>query len=533
MTELTSSFRHQIDQTKTSQYTRNHLNPHSPCSRPKVGQILLDSGMVKPPQLHHALKLAEESKQPVGRMLVGLGYVGEAHLELALLAQSLIREGTLSAPTAIATICAAAKKRISFNAALQELDELDPAKFNDGELSGLLVASGTISRAVYDQAKRQSEEGGLPLGRTLLLTQVITLSMLDTAVTVVVMMRDGLLTREQAISVLHEVRHNRNSIGAALKNLRIAPPHVASEYPRLGELLCRSRVVSEYECIFAAERAVALGRMLGQEMVYSGIVAEELIDEALKLQRLVQQGVIVAEESYRILESVASQNCSVADVAMSRGSYKETPRDSRALALCIGAGIISSEAVSEAVNCMADYCMGPSKSCLAKGFITKGDYDAALRLVEMLKQPTVSLDQASACLRLCSKKKLDVETALASIGLVTDNASGQETLRLKCIRPEQTSTEVGFNAARELLPLISLIVAVVAGAFASYTCLHVDLQIISVACLAILATGFISIGCCKRTRQSDRHAAQQQTLTNALETKARLTRQVRCTRSAS
>ncbi len=78
----------------------------------------------------------------------------------------------------------------------------------DGGLGHLLVSAGIISVSVHEEASRSSQASGVLLGRTLLVTNAITASMLDRALTVLVMLRDNELTNEQAVRILKEMRRS-------------------------------------------------------------------------------------------------------------------------------------------------------------------------------------------------------------------------------------------------------------------------------------------------------------------------------------
>src|ERR1700733_5539445 len=84
-----------------------------PAGCPKIGQILIEAGLIDQPALVQCLTVAKQISQPVGRVVSMLGYANERDVQSALVVQSLIGEGKLRKQRAIQSLQEAAKRKIA------------------------------------------------------------------------------------------------------------------------------------------------------------------------------------------------------------------------------------------------------------------------------------------------------------------------------------------------------------------------------------------------------------------------------------
>jgi hypothetical protein len=505
--------------------SHNRLSTIQVHTRPKIGQILLETGAITSPNLHHAMKLALESKQPIGRMFVSLGYISETQLEAALLAQSLIGQGVVSESVALTAVKTATHRKVSFNEALSELDNLDPSRSDDGSLGGLLVASGMIPPETFQHAMKKSSGSGVLIGQVLLVTQTITVTMLDDVLTVAALIRDGELTRDQAVAVLKEVRRSRISVTSAIRLSRIKPLAKA-EYVRLGELLRQSRVISEREALMAIESALQSGRKLGEEMVAKGMVPVEVVNKALALQHLVNRSVLPLKDCEEVLRKCVSRNKSIGDVASELHIFEETLKEARALNLCLSAKILHVEAINSAVQQYEHLRLSPVKAALAADVLSVHTFSAALALMEQIESGTVSNDQAAKALRHCNQSACDVQVSLAAVGLAPDQEEQRKESR-KSLMERAGATVSDWASYDELLPLLCLGPTAAGGAYLLVRFLHVNAGLAAYLCLIVVAAGLLKYGCAWRKRSLARQDAQSIRMECARDTKARLSQRTR------
>jgi hypothetical protein len=496
----------------------------SATSKPKIGQILLFSKIISAEQLHQALNLATDSKQRVGRILIGLGYIKEAELDNALLAQSLIADGSLTEKIGLMAVKLAFERKMTFNDALAELDLLDPRARDDEGWSALLVPGGVMSAKAYDDAIEKSAESGLHIGQYLLLTHAITTVTLDACLVLASMLRDGSLTKDEAITVLMKAQAGRVAIDVALKLCcKSVQQKQAPESPRLGELLSKSTIMSERETMTSVERALSSGKMLGEEIIDQGLLPAETIDNAMTTQNLIAKGVISKEQGISLLKMSATDHRGFAELAKSSGMFQQTETETRALKLCRDAGLVRNDRAESSEHLQVLLDLNQAKFLLASDQLNKKSFDAAQTLVGMLDTGKISEEQAVEALKHCEQNGCDISISLAGQGLSTSIERVEE------IAETNLSDQIGepikewmnFRGFQMLLWQIPLILIL---AYAVHYFLKLDFVLASIGALVCIAILLMLQGHAWQRHGESQIAAKAQHVVTANETKTRLMR---------
>ncbi len=232
-----------------------------PALRIKLGQILLGSNIIEPEELDEALKIAQDSQEPIGKVLLMLTYVEPRSLQEALFTQSLIAEGVVDQNLAMQALRNAVVKEISLSDAIAELDIQPQAlEEDDHELDDLLLRSKLITEEAYKLARKTSDESGIPIGRSLVLLNCIRFHHLNFALECLSVVRAGRMTTDDAIHILTEVKENNLTLEEAMKRVRISP-RIFSRL-KLGEILTGGQVINERERLSMVERALHEKRLL-------------------------------------------------------------------------------------------------------------------------------------------------------------------------------------------------------------------------------------------------------------------------------
>lgn len=177
----------------------------------RLGELLTAAGVLRREDLNEAVQIATETGQLIGKVLVMSGYLSKHALQVAIGAQSLIRDSVVTADLALVGIAVAVKQEIGFEDALEQLGWVRK-KVVTAKLGELLAAAGVIEASELAKALKTSEETGQPLGSILLKTKAIDDAVLLFALDQQAAVRDGLVTREDAIKL----------ISAAPKSLKLS-----------------------------------------------------------------------------------------------------------------------------------------------------------------------------------------------------------------------------------------------------------------------------------------------------------------------
>lgn len=113
--------------------------------RKRLGDLLLEAGLLQQDQLQQALQHVTRQGRPLGQALVRLNYMTEAELRPALQAQLLVADGVLPSLLAVRALRLTRQGR-SLEDALQELG-WEPDRFTTNELRLLIAAAEELMAA--------------------------------------------------------------------------------------------------------------------------------------------------------------------------------------------------------------------------------------------------------------------------------------------------------------------------------------------------------------------------------------------------
>lgn len=384
--------------------------------RLKLGQILLDAQLLKPDELQEALKIAKESDEPVGRVLITLSYVTEQTLQAALLAQSLIAEGVCDQPAAIEALKISVAQKIPLQQALEQA-EVARAEADSSELDELLIESRMIQHDVYTEAKRVCRDNKIPIGRALVVRNAITFKNLSSALECVALMRNGRITKEEALKVLSEIREHSLDMEEALRRAHLSPRSTLSKL-KLGEMLTAGKFINERQNLAAVERALLEKRLLGDVLIESGLVSRELLQAALTVQNLAARGVITHEEAVKALRKVTDEKKTFTLVAEELRLFKDDPDSAQQiLDLLYKAGLARPDDVPVAVKQQQMLNMDALKALLASGCISDLTYQAAVDCWSMVKAGELSAEQSIIALQSADRNRSSLIETLQDMGL--------------------------------------------------------------------------------------------------------------------
>lgn len=135
--------------------TRNKVG-----ARKRIGELLIDAGIIRSEELPRGLQEAQERSLRLGEVLVMMRYVTSEDLEAVLHAQTQLEEGTLSESQAIETLKIASRHRVSFEEALERSNLAGPTSAEDIELEKL---QGELQNAERSYGPQNREIGSICL----------------------------------------------------------------------------------------------------------------------------------------------------------------------------------------------------------------------------------------------------------------------------------------------------------------------------------------------------------------------------------
>jgi hypothetical protein len=273
----------------------------------KIGSLLLQADLVKENDLIDSVPVAKKMKLPLGRVLVGTGFISDDMLNAALSAQSLIRDKMVSSDIAIKALKEADQYGVTFAEALRRHGlNAEQLEFTN-KLGQLLVDSDLITSTQRNEALQTALAAGLPMGRVLVFKRAITNRVAYAALSAQVLIRAKKLSRPQAISALKFCKKNNCHLEEALRE-EVHVNATGASRIMLGELFVISNQISEVEFLTALENSLANGRPLGQVMVELNLISNEMLDRALNAQTKVTSGELDMADIVDFMHNVEISN---------------------------------------------------------------------------------------------------------------------------------------------------------------------------------------------------------------------------------
>jgi len=382
----------------------------------RLGDLLTGAGLLKAEDLRQAMLIAKTQSLPVGRVLIMSGFIIEPHLQAAVQAQSMLKDGLIDLETALGSLRVISRDGLSLDQALLKMGWAQPANQVTNKLGELLIEAGLVSRAQLEAALVQGDSTGLPLGRVLVTNGWLSEQLLSSALNAQILVRDRRVSRDQAISSLRAALERQVPIEQTLAETGVSL-HLANETVRLGELLVMAKLLDEEKLMQAVELGLVNEQPIGQVLVKNGMVSETVLQTALAIQSMVTKGELRKVQCGRVLELVNTEKLSLAE-AVER-VQPTPPRETSNLPLYQFlqlAGVIGPPDIEEALKVGSRDTNLMGQMLMMTGAIDQNLLGIAMNCSSLMAQGILKTEQAVIVLGICWKSKASLEEAFKQLG---------------------------------------------------------------------------------------------------------------------
>lgn len=379
----------------------------------RLGDLLTSAGLLKAEELRQAMLIAKSQGLPVGRVIIMSGFMSETHLQAAVQCQSLLKDGMFNTETAVTALRTLARENCSLDEALVKLGIQQGGQTN--KLGELLIESGLVTKDQLESSLLHGKTSGLPLGRVLVVTGIISEQLLASALNAQILIRDKRVEREQAISSLRAARDRQVPLEQTLAETGVSV--LSTETVRLGELLVMAKLLDEAKLMQAVELGLVKEQPIGQVLVEGGLVEDSLLQKALSVQTYVTSGKLRKALSGQVLEMVHRENISI-DAAVER-VQPERQQISNNLPLYQFlqlAGVIGPKDIEEALKAGSRNAQLMGQMLLLTGAVDQSLLLIAMKCSELMAQGILKAEQAVIALGICWKTKASLEDAFRQLG---------------------------------------------------------------------------------------------------------------------
>ncbi len=400
----------------------------------KLGGLIVELGLIDNRDLGQALSIAQETSLPLGRVLVLSEMLSEEVLQGVLRCQSLMKQNLVDLDLARKAMQIMSKEEVSLDDALFKLGWNPEATKDTTPLGELLIDAGYVTRDQLQQSLEKSTQTGLPFGRLLVFSGALTEGLLTGALNAQILIRDGKLSKPQAVEALKEAKVRQTTIEVQLKEKGFYDIPRRS-CPRLGELLLFCGVISQSDLVSALELGLMNKTPVGQVLTESNQVSRKIMDAALQVQNLMAEQKMTITDARQVIGAV-KDGTSLEDAVQEIENQRETeapPQKVEKLKSFVSLfdflknlGRIDDEQANEAFH-MAKH----NSDVLSQVLLISGSLDAG------------TIERAEDCRKLVQAKKLSLEHANIAFDYAErfDVNVVQALKELQWYRPEEEVSE--------------------------------------------------------------------------------------------
>lgn len=220
-----------------------------------IGELIVACGLAKLEHINAALRNCTTSGLPIGLELVLMDKIDFDALANVVVAQSLIRDKLLSQSSAVDALGLSVKKNITLKIALDVM-AIDLKSESKNRLGSLLVDGEFISRKIHKECSNISKSTGLPLGRVLLASGALHIDILDKALKMQKLLREGQIDREEAFDEIAAVKSFLDSVSSVANTSKAKDVEIL-------DLLKDANLIDEAEVEAVVQKTKAEGISIG------------------------------------------------------------------------------------------------------------------------------------------------------------------------------------------------------------------------------------------------------------------------------
>lgn len=382
----------------------------------QIGQLLTKSGLLSHEDLAEALIRAKERGLPLGTVLLTMGRLRQAELRAAVEAQSLVNDGLVTPEAAIDLLTAALQDGTSFDQVMDKMGLHSKARPMTNKLGELLVDSEMLTDEQLSEALSTSAETGMPLGRVLTFKRIIPDEFLVAVLRAQRVVREGVISRNEAIEALREVKRRSISLEESLEQIGYAKVRPKRSTP-LGYLLVEAGFLKEVSLMMCVEMSLGEGKPIVDVLVEQGFASRALSQACLSVQNMIDSGTLSKERACNALRFVEQKQMTVARAVAAAGLDGLSPKTRTLLQdLFVLSGLVEPKDMPQLNDHNFETYDDFVEALTARGKIEDHMIDALARSLYLIEQKLLSPEDAVMALHYCRKHKTMLDEALSVMG---------------------------------------------------------------------------------------------------------------------
>jgi hypothetical protein len=293
-------------------------------------------------------------------------------------------------------------------------------------LGDLLTDAGLLKFEELQEAVHIAKNQSLPVGRVLIMSGYLSERVLQCAIKVQSLVKDGLLEYELALKALAILQTEPIDLDEALSRLGWSKAEGARTN-KLGELLLSAGIINTMQLDLALAQSEHSGLPLGRVLVNFSLVSEQLLASALSAQVLVRDKKITREQAVQGLAAAKERSVPLEETLPEVGTLMLPSKPSVRLGqLLLVAGLVDEAKLMQAVELglVREQRLGKmllslnvvsepvlAKALEAQALVATGiDLDQAANILTTAVNKDISIADAASLLMGAQKAKTEPET---------------------------------------------------------------------------------------------------------------------------
>jgi tetratricopeptide (TPR) repeat protein len=271
------------------------------------------------------------------------------------------------------------------------------------QLAQLAIELKLIDNRGLSDSLTISRDTGLPVGRVLVMSGLISEADLNNLVRCQTLLKEGMIDLSMAQKAMAAARAKSITFEQCLYSFGWTPPEPDGSHP-LGQLLVDAGLITVEQLAGALKHREKVSQPLGRVLVLSGLITESLITAAINAQILMRDKKLKKRQAIEALKEASKRSVPLESLLQAKGFYEMPNRNSPRLGeLLTVSGLISdTELIAALENGLASQ-KPLGEILISQKLASQEVVDAALELQTAISKTELRLDQARSVLSLVNQ----------------------------------------------------------------------------------------------------------------------------------
>ncbi len=266
------------------------------------------------------------------------------------------------------------------------------------QLGQLAINLGLIDERNLSEALALSGDTGLPVGRVLVMSALMSERDLDNLVRCQTLLREEMVDVRTVAKAMEIARYQALSIDDALYQCGWIPPDQGEPLP-LGQLLVDAKIIADDQLEAALKQQEKVNLPLGRVLVLSGVIPEALLTAGINAQIMVRDKKLDRNQAVEALKETKKRQIPLESFLKTKGFYEMPNRNCPRLGeLLRVAGLVSDAELITALEHGLTLQKPIGEVLVEAHLVSRTVMESALKLQNYITEGKIRLDQARSIL---------------------------------------------------------------------------------------------------------------------------------------